>query len=209
MKLMQPPPAENESLKAEGPESDFINALVAEAVDYVHVQNRDKIVELIGKSDDTAGTMGAITYKLTRGLIEKHKKQGLSLDIEMDTAMGVATEVIDMLMEIQERVETDTPINAQKTREDALLNVMMQHAETLSDDDVSREDAAVMLRGMMQGGEVDQAFGYVNKRAEEEGINPNDMMRQGTELAKQASEARAPQQKPVAAGVQQALMGGG
>lgn len=201
-------PTENAALKAEGPEADFINSMVAEAVDYVHGENRDKVVELLAKSDDTSGTIGAITYKLTRGLIEKHKKAGLALDIEMDTALGVATEIIDMLMEVQERVQEDHSYDPQKIREDALLHVMTQHSETLSDDDVSRQDAAVMLRGMMQGGEVDQAFDYVNKRAKAEGINPQDMMRQGTELAKQASAAAAPQKKPVAAGVQQGLMGG-
>lgn len=195
-------------LEGESEEVDFINQIVAEAVEYLHVKNLDRVVDLLSKTDDTAGTIGALAYKTTRGLLEKHKKAGMSLDIEMDTAMGVATEVIDMIMEINQRVNADTTMDEQRVREDALLQVMMQHSKELSDDEISRDDAAVMLRGMMQDGTVDEAFGYVNRRAKDEGLNINDIIRKGDDLRDKAMTERGPQKKPVSAGVEQALMGG-
>ena len=126
-------------------------------------------------------------------------------------AMGVATEVIDMQMELLGAVDKTINANPAKMREDALLYTMMQHAEMMADDPNAQSDAAVQLRGMMQDGSVDEAFGYINERSAEEGINVDDMIRRGDDLRSRAEEGRAaksgpgPQMNPMAEGVQQGV----
>ena len=184
-------------------QQEFISQLTAEAVEYLHGRARKDVVRKLTQSTNTPETMGAITYKLARGLLEKHKKAGMSMELDMGVAMGVATEIIDMQVEMLERVAPDKLGDPQKTREDALLRTMLLHAEQLGDDPAAKEEAQQMLRGFMQDGTVDQAFGYVNQRAAQEGVSVDDMMLAGNKLAAQAVGGG---QKPLAQGVQQGLM---
>lgn len=200
MNPQQPPVA------MEGPTGELLTQLIAEAVDYIHGKAREQVIEKLTASQNTSETISAITYKLTRGLLEKHKEQGMAMDIEMDLAMGLATEVIDMQMEILERIKPDLGPQAQKIREDALLRTMMIHAEQMEGNPDAKADAETMLRGFIQDGTADTAFGYMNKRAAQEGLSTEDMIRTGNKAVEQMVGGG---QTPVAAGVQQGLMGGG
>ena len=192
----------------DSPEGLLLDQLVAEAVEYVHVKARDQVVDALRKTDNTAATMGAITYKMSRGLLEKHRERGLNFDIDMNLAMGLATETIDMLGEVVERVNPNAAMNLDKVKEDALLHTVALHGEQLDKEDNPevRAQAKAAMRGYMQDGSVDAAFGYMNQRASVEGLNTNDMMRQGGEMAK-ASMGKQAQRHPIAAGVEQGLSG--
>ena len=180
----------------------LVDQLVAESVEYIYGREFDNVTSLLRNSKDTSGTIAALTFKTVKGVLKKKKDQ-LDLDIEMDTAMGVATEVIDMQLEILEKVQPDAVMDPQKIREDSLTRAMVMYGEQFNDDETARSDAQVMLRRMMNEGVTDQAFNYVNKRAKDTGLNTNDIMRTGGEvLARQA-----PQQTPLAGGIRQGLMG--
>jgi hypothetical protein len=188
---------------AQDPEQGFLSQLIAEAVEYLHGRARKQVVRQLTAADNLSETMSAITYKLARGLLEKHKKQGMSMDIDMGLAMGLATEVIDMQIEMVERVAPERlGTDPQKLREDTLLRTMMMHAEQLKDDPAAQEEAQQLLRAFMQDGSADQAFSYVNQRAAQEGQNVEDMIRAGDSMARQVVGGG---QRPVAAGVQQGM----
>ena len=190
-------------------QGQFVDQLTAEAIEYIHGTAKDEVLSAVTDTDNTGAAIGATTYKITAGLLDKHKKEGMAMDIEMDVVMGVATEVIDMLAEILEATQPDAIGNGQKLREDALLQAMMMHTEKFEGDDRAKEEAEVMLRGMVQDGTADKAFNYVNKRAAEEGVNTNDMQRQGNTLLADSGYSQnrnAQQERPVAAGVRQGLM---
>ena len=123
------------------------------------------------------------------------------MDITMDMAMGLATGIIDMLMEIQERINPGMSenTNTQRLREDTLLKTTMLHGEQMGDAPETKEEAQSMLRGLMEDGTVDRAFGYVNRRANEEGLNVDDMMRRGNEML-------TGQRRPVTGAIEEALM---
>lgn len=189
-------------LAGDTPDADFTNQLIAEAIDYIHGKAKTEIVDLLTKTEDTSGTMGAMAFKITKGLLDKHKDAGMAMDIEMNVAMGLATEVIDMQLEILERVQTETPFDPQRLREDSLIKAITMYGEQFEDDPEAKEAASTMLRGMIQDGTTDKAFGYINKRASQEGANLQDMKRQGMGLL----ETNAPQKTPMAEGVQRGLM---
>ena len=203
--LMGGAPLEQPTVEPAEDEQELMSQMIAEAVEYIHGKARDQIVEQLRSAEDTADTMAGITYKLTRGLIDKHREQGMAMDMGMDFAIGLATEVIDMQMEMLERIQPGIANSGQKLREDVLLKTVMLHAEETGGSPEAKEQAQQMLRGMMQDGSVDQAFGYVNQRAAQEGLNVEDMIRRGNTMAQ---EMVGGGQKPVAAGVQQGLMGG-
>lgn len=191
-------------LQGDTPEAEFTNQLIAEAVEYIHEKNIDGVVKLLTESKDTADTMGALAYKVTKGLIDKHKKAGMAMDIEFNVAMGLATEVIDMELEILDKIQKDPLYDPQRLREDALMHAIVMYGEKHQDDPEAKEASQTMLRAMMMDGTTDQAFSYVNKRAAQEGVNINDMKRQGMGMLEQSG----PQKNPVAEGVQRGLMGG-
>ncbi len=203
---MQEMNPQQEAVNMEGPTGELLTQLIAEAVEYIHDKARDQVVEKLTASENTSETIAAITYKLSRGLLEKHKEQGLAIDIEMDLAMGLATEIIDMQLEILERIRPDLGAQAQKLREDALLRTMMIHAEQMEGNPDAKADAEVMMRSFIQDGTADTAFNYINKRAAQEGLNTDDMIRTGNKAVEQMVGGGP---APVAEGVQQGLMGGG
>jgi hypothetical protein len=197
-------------------QQELLSQMVAEAVDYIHGKARGEIINQLDNAVDVSETMAAITYKTTRGLLERHKKQGMSMEMDMSLAMGLATEVLDMQVEMWERMNPETQMDTQRLREDALLRTLMAHAENVGDDPAAKEEAAMMLRGFMQDGSVDQAFGYVNQRAANDGLDIEAIIRAGNQMLTrnhaedpqmQSRRARATAQPtPMAAGVQQGLM---
>lgn len=182
------------------PTPDLLNQLVAEAVDYIHGTAREQVVKQLSNADDTSETMAAITYKTAEGILSRYKKKGL--DAELDLAMGLATEVIDMQMEILERINPGVAeTNQQRLREDALLRTIVIYAENQEDTPEVQAQAKEMLASFAQEGAVDTAFNYVNNRAAQDGLNVDDMIRRGNDMAAQAVGGG---QRPVAAGIEQA-----
>ena len=176
--------------------------MVAEAVEYVHVKNPEGVVKALNSAEDTAQTIGAITYKITRGLLEKHQKQGLTFDVDMDLAMGLATETVDILTEVAERVNPNANMGTDKLKHDALLHATALHGEQYTkehgDTEQTRTEARTQMRDYMQQGATDVAFDYINKRAESEGLNTNDMMRAGNKVLTGGK-------KPLASAVEQGV----
>jgi hypothetical protein len=186
-------------------DSMFLNQLTAEAAEYIHDTAKDEVLEVLSNTDDTAATIAATTYKITRGLLERHKDVGLSLEADLSHALALGSEVTDMLVEIVEVTQPNAAFDPQRLREESLLRATVMHGEEVEKrDDPDEKDAArVMYTMMMQDGTVEQGMNYVNKRSSEMGLNTNDMLRRGVEgHRKQQNPKKDPLSAAVSNGVQ-------
>lgn len=190
-------------------DADFLNMLSAEAIEYIHGTSKDEVVDVLTNTDDTAQAVGAAAYKITKGLMTKHKPDALSLEADMSHATALATEVTDMLIEVVEAAQPNAALDVNKLREEALLRAVVMHGEDVdkSADETTREEAQAIYATMMQNGEVDEAYSYVNRRSQELGINTADTERKGIQQGIKWAESSASvfNKKPVAEGVQQGL----
>lgn len=162
-------------------DADFLNLLSAEAIEYIHDTSKDQVVNVLTNTDDTAAAVGATAYKITKGLMTKYKPDAMSLEADMSHATALATEVTDMLIEVVEATQPNAAMDVDKIREEALMRAVVMHGEDVDKnaDETTREEAQAIYANMMADGSVDEAFGYVNKRSQELGINPNDTERKG------------------------------
>lgn len=185
----------------------FLDQLTAEAEMYIFDSAKIEVQDAITNTEDTPQALAATTYKVVKGLMEKHKKVGLSLEADMSHALALGTEVTDMLVETIQAMQPDAIIDADKLREETLLRATAMHGEDMEKigDPEAREEAQVMYAGMMQDGTVDQAMGYVNSRAKDLGLNTNDMMRKGTEMGKKWGEEQVAAKDPLADGIKKGL----
>ncbi len=168
----------------DGREAEVVEDMILDAMEYIHGKGTEEIVKALKTSTDMTTSLSAIAYKVVRGVAEKNKATS-RVAFDMDMMMGVATEAIDMLMEVAEASNQVLPgANMDRIREDTLLKMTMLHGEQLGEpSDEQKGSAQADLRDYMSDGGTQKAFDYINTRAKEEGLNPNDMMRAGNELA--------------------------
>jgi len=181
----------------------FIDQMTAEATMYIFDSARQEVLDAIINTENTAEAIGATTYKVTKGLLEKHKKVGLSLGADMSHAVALGTEVTDMLVDMVQAAQPNAILNPDKLREESLMRTTVMHGEDVEKigDPEAKEEAQVMYASMMQDGTVDQAMGYVNSRASDLGLNTNDMMRTGVEQGSKFAEDTAAAKDPLKEGI--------
>ena len=185
----------------------FIDQLSAEAVEYIHEDARKEVLDAITNTDNTAEAIAATTYKVTKGLLEKHKPVGLSLEADMGHALALGSEVTDMLVEIVEATQPKAVIDFDSLREESLLRATVMHGEDVEKigDPEAKEEAQVMYANMIADGTVDQGMAYVNERSKTLGLNTNDMMRKGTEAGTKWAQDYAAAKDPLAEGIKKGM----
>jgi len=183
-------------------DSDFLNMLSAEAIQYIHEDATKQIVEVLTNTGDTAEAVAATTYKITKGLMDRHKPEAISLEADLNHAMALGAEVTDMLIEVAQAAQPDAQLDVEKLREEALLRATVMHGEDVEarNDPEAKQEAAVMYAGMMEDGTVDEALSYADTRSVELGLNTNDTMRKGIEEGTKFG-AQTLKKAPVAEGV--------
>jgi len=186
-------------------EGELVEAMILDSMEYIHGKGSKDIVKLLGESDNTSQTMATIAYKVVRGVAEKNKATA-QVEMDMDMLMGVATEAIDMITEVaQSANEIGAGPEVERLKEDTLLKMTVMHGEQLGEiNPEQRQAAATDLRDYMSDGGTQKAFDYINTRAKEEGLNPNDMMRAGNEAA---TGYKNPIRDKLAEGISRGLMG--
>lgn len=185
-------------------DSDFLNMLAAEAIQYIHADATEEIVNVLTNTSNTSEAIGATAYKITKGLLDRHKPEAISLEADLSHAIALGTEVTDMLVEVVQAAQPEAIMDPDKVREEALLRATVMHGEEVEakGDPDAKEEAGVMYATMMQDGTVDQAFQYVDKRSAELGLNTNDTMRAGIELGTGYTSGLL-EKNPLAKGIEQ------
>lgn len=167
--------------------------------DYIHGEARDHIAKAIANSGDgLADHIATLTYQIVTQASEKIAKEDPGM-VTIDMLLALAAQTIDFLIEIAHAVGHQVG-DEQVLREDSLNRIVQIHMEKVGDDPEQVAIAEQMLAQFAQDGTMDEAAAYFNQRAQERGADPEAMQQQGAQMA-------APRQNPMAAGVQQGLLG--
>ena len=187
----------------------LIDGLIADAVEYIHGKAQEEVISALANTEDITGSMAALTYKITKGVLDNNKKAAISMHADMNHATAVGTEVVDMLAEILERIEPEAAFDIDKLKEESFTRAMVMHGEQMEGDPANKEEAGILFEDMLADGTVQQGMDYVNQRATQDGVSTADMERKGLEMAREGARMSVPEKNPVAAGVEQGLMDGG
>ena len=190
------------SSKVDSRELELVEDMQADVLEYIHGVGTEQIINLLDESVNTSETMAVIAYKAVRGVAEKHKATA-RVEMDMDMMLGVTTDAIDMIVEVAEASgQVHKSMNIQQLKEDTLLRTTVMHGEQVPQTEENRQRAATDLRDYVADG-ADKAFDYVNRRAQAEGINPQNMVRAGNEML---YGSRTPVEDKLKEGVKKGLM---
>jgi len=166
--------------------------------DYIHGTARDQIIEgLAGAQEDLDDTIATVSYSIMTQVSQKIADATPEL-VTFDILLPLAMETIDYLIEMA--VAMQLPIqDEQDLRERALMKMIQAHMAKVGDDPEQLAIAQEMLAEMAPE-EVDEAMTYVQQKAQAEGSTPED-------IDAMAAQMMQPRQDPLAAGIQQGLMG--
>ena len=170
---------------------ELVNGLVSQIEKQLHGPKREQVLSTL-EQNPTADTMAEIVHTIIMDIDTKAADRKTPLDL--DVLMGLATETIDMLIEILEAMGVQ--INADEMREETLLKIVLLHMKSVEGDPEAMAGAQELVEAMTADGSMEDSMKHI---AGKEGVNPEQMQATGTAMA-------GPQQKPLAAGVQQGLM---
>ena len=170
---------------------ELVNSLVTQVEQHIHGPAREQILAQLSENP-TADTMAEITHSTIMAMDQQAAERGAPLDI--DVLMGVATETIDMLIEILEAMGAE--VNPDEMREETLLKTVMLHMKEVEGDPEQQAAAQELLAVLGADGTLEQSMDHINQKAS---ASKEEMQMVGQQMA-------APQPKPVAAGVRQGLM---
>lgn len=172
----------------------LVDKLVYQVEQHIHGRQREKILSQLERNP-TSDAVASLTYEL----ITKMDKQATdrNADIGIDVILAVATETIDMLVEILEAMGA-LQTSPDELREESLMKMVLLHMQMVEDDPAEKAAAQELLAAMVEDGSMDEAMTHIQQQAS---ASPEQMQMMG-------AQAAMPQQKPVAAGVQRGLMQG-
>ena len=169
----------------------LVDSLITQVEQHIHGQAREDILARLSENP-TADTMAEVTHTTIMEMDRQAADRGAPLDI--DVLMGVATETIDMLIEILEAM--GVKVNVEEMREETLLKTVMLHMKHVEGDPEQKAAAEELLIALSADGTMEQSMMHINKKAD---ASTEQMAAAGAQMA-------SPQPKPVAAGVRQGLM---
>ena len=162
-------------------EAELVEDMKLDVMDYIYGTASEEIVELLANSTDTSQTIATFVYKAASGSAVKRKATA-TVEMDMDMLLGVVTEGIDMGVELAQATgQVMQGANINQIKDDALLKTVVLHGEQLERTDEQKSQAMTDLRDYMSDDGAQKGFDYINKRAQNEGLNPRDMERAGNE----------------------------
>ena len=172
----------------------LVDKLNHQVEQHIHGRQREKILTQLQKNP-TADAVASLTYELITGMDKQAEERGAP--IGLDVILGVATETIDILVEIMEAMGVE--MDPEEMRSESLMKMVLLHMQMVEDDPAEKAAAQEMLVALTEDGSIDQSMEYISKAAN---ASPEQMQQAGQVIA-------TPQQDPLAAGVQQGLMNPG
>ena len=174
----------------------LVDSLNQQVEAHLHGPGREEVLQRL-EQDPSADTIAQVTYDLIMAMDSQANQRGTPLDL--DVLMGVATETIDILVEIVQAMGSKA--KPDELREESLLKIVLLHMKAVEGDPEQTAAAQEMLAALTEDGTMQQSMDYINNRAS---ASPEQMQQAGQRLGQQMG----PQRKPVSAAVQQGLMGG-
>ena len=169
----------------------LVDSLNKQVEQHLHGKAREGILAQLEQAP-TPDTMAQIVYELMSLMAQQAEGRGAGLEIEV--LMGVATEAIDILIEILEAMGQAG--NPDELREETLIKVLLIHMAEVENDPEEKAAAQELLAEITGDGTLQSTMDHINSKA---GASPEQMQQAGAAMVQ-------PQQKPLAAGVQRGLM---
>lgn len=174
-----------------------VQAIVDEITNYIHGPARDHIISTFtNEQGDIAETIAAMSYRIVRESIDKVEGQG---PVDIDIVLGVATETIDLLLEILDAL--GVKYDPEEMREDTLLRMTALHMEQVGNDPEQKAIAQAALEEMMVDGSYQEAMGAAEGMMRKHGVDPSQAAQAGEQMA------MGPRDE-LSQGVSRGLMGG-
>ena len=170
---------------------ELVNRLVSQVEKHIHGPQREQILSQL-EQNPTADALAEVTYKTIMGIDKQAADRGAAVDI--DVLLGVATETIDMLIEIMQAMGIE--LNVDEMREETLLKLVMLHMQAVEGDPEEKAAAEELLVALTADGTMESSMRHISEKAD---ASTEQMQMAGQQMAE-------PQRKPLAAGVQQGLM---
>lgn len=143
--------------------------ILAGLLDYVYGKGLAGIEKQIkAAKKDVAEAIGRITFTLVSEASKQAQQAGK--DIGMDVMFGVATEVIDSLIRMAEKLGKD--IDPDETREDAMMVALQTFLMTTKGDPEKQEIAQQLLAEMAAEGDTDMAASELQRMGQRAGVDP-------------------------------------
>jgi len=170
---------------------ELVNNLNSQVEKRIHGPKREQILKRL-EGDPSPDALAEFTLNTITAIDAQAASRGAPLDIEV--LLGVATETIDMLIEILEAMGTQ--VAGDEFRAETLIKVLLLHMKTAELDEEEKANAQELLKQLAGDGTLGQSMDYIVGNADK---SPEEIIQAGGQMA-------GPQQKPLAAGVQQGLM---
>ena len=171
----------------------LVDKLVSQVERHIHGRGRDEILQKL-EQNPTADTVAEVTHTTIMDIDTQAAQRGAPLDIEV--LLGVATEIIDMLIEIMDAMGIQAV--ADELREESLIKVALLHMKTVEGDPEQVAAAEEMLATLVQDGTMDMSLNHISEKASAE---EGQMRAAGRQMA-------GPSRNPISAGVERGLMQG-
>jgi hypothetical protein len=149
------------------------------------------ILDALKASQNIAKDVGAMALTLVQTAAEQAEQAGREYDLDM--IMGVATEVIDDILELAEAAGIVEDSKDEALLEDSLFSAVEAYAQTVEPNSEEAEAAAQMLQQMADEGMVGEAESVIANMGARQGVDPfaDDDGVQGVD-----PRAQAPQPAP-------------
>lgn len=170
---------------------DLVNRLVSQVEKHIHGPQREQLLKKL-EANPTADTLAEATYNTIVAIDAQASQRGAG--VSLDVLLGVATETIDMLIEIMQAMGIQ--LNPDEMREETLLKIVMLHMEKVGDDPEEKAAAEAVLAQMVDDGTMGESMDHIVSKAD---ASPDEIIAAG-------GGPPGPQKKPMAAGIQQGLM---
>lgn len=144
--------------------------MTAALIKHIFGAGEQGIREQLQSSQDLPKDIGTLAYTL----VEQGSKQAAEarVDLDLDIVFGVATEVIDSLMQLAEAIGVLESADDQDVREQSLIYAVNAYLALAKPGPEEREAAMQMLEQLSQSGEVDQAAKTLQEVGKKAGVDP-------------------------------------
>lgn len=176
--------------KAVDPDEALFEEISAGLITYIFGKGEQSISKQLMEAQELGDTIGQVTMTLVQEGMTQASSAGKELD--MDIIMGVATEVIDSLIQLADALKLDVG-DVEQLQAHSLIAAVNAYIMTASPTPEEREAAMFMLEQMEQDGTVDEGADQLDKLGAEmpEGMDPT-MQQQPQQQPQQAMPEQAP-----------------
>jgi len=158
--------------QGQDPNYQLFDELMAGVTNYLHDDAVEQIAQQMSQStpDTLNKVISATAYRVTVDASHQAESMMQGEPLELDFLLGVATETIDMLIDIAKSV---TQVgNEGDLRLESLVGVVTLHMEQVGDDPEQQAAAQELLSKMANDGTLDEGMAFIEKRMGQTSMQP-------------------------------------